>query len=250
MSEFDAYRKTFERGASGFVKWSLSPVLLLFAVLFSIQTSACLKEGNSAGLVIGCALVVLSIAGLLALWGVKHVGRIVTGLIGGGYAAYLIHECFVDFDGNWGWRSKRSETTPVNSILGFMIFGVPCLIYTIFGRFTIRRAADEVKFETLFLIFVLDDAKYGSFEFRSRLRDLADQISDKVCDGLTADYGGEYEDEEGHASLEFWAKDADELARRILAEFPEEPLLAKCKWVRKDGEGNEIELPSPNCASD
>ena len=246
MSEFDAYRATFEGGASGFVKWSLSPVLLLFAVLFSFQTSACLKEGNSAGLVIGCALVVLSIAGLLALWGVKHAGRIVTGLIGGGYAAYLIHECFVDFDGNWGWRSKRSETTPVSSILGFMIFGVPCLIYTIFGRFTIRRAADEVKFEALFLIFVLDDAKYGSFGFRSRLRDLADQISDKVCDGLTADYVGESEDEKGHASLEFWAKDAEEIAGRIRAEFPDETLLANCNWIRLDTSGIKSVLANPH----
>jgi hypothetical protein len=249
MSEFDAYRATFERGASGFVKWSLSPVLLLFAVLFSFQTSACLKEGNSAGLVIGCALVVLSIAGLLALWGVKHAGRIVTGLIGFGYAAYLIHECFVDFDGNWGWRSKRSETTPVNSILGFVIIGLPCLIYTIFGRFTIRRAADGLKYEVLFLIFALDDAKHGSSEFRSRLRDLSDRISDRVCDGINADHCGEHQDEKEEAALEFWTMDAEDLALRIRAEFPEESLLAECKWLRITGEGTEIELTNPYRAS-
>lgn len=250
MSEFNAYRVTFEKGASGFVKWSLSPVLILFAVLFSFQSKACLEEGNSVGMVISCALVVLCIAGLLALWGVKHAGRIVTGLIGGGYAAYLIHECFVDFDGNWGWRSKSSEANPVNSILGFILIGVPCLIYTIFGRFTIRQTADEVKYEILFLIFALDEGEFGSSEFRGRLRDLAHAISDRVCDGIDSDYGGETEDEEMQASLEFWARDAEELARRIRDEFPEETLLARCKWIRRDAEGIEIELANPCRASD
>ena len=249
MSEFNAYRITFEKGASGFVKWSLSPVLILFAVLFSYQSKACLEEGNSAGLVIGGALVVLCIAGLLALWGVKHAGRIVTGVIGGGYAAYLIHECFVDFDGEWGWRSRRSESTPVNSILGFIIIGLPCLIYTIFGRFTIRRAADDVKYEILLLIVAPDDGKFGSPEFRRRLRDLAHAISDRVCDGIESDYSGESEDEEMQASLEFWARDAEELARRIRDEFPEEALLASCKWARLD-EGIEIALANPYPATD
>lgn len=245
MSEFKAYRDTFEKGASRFVKWSLSPVLAIFAVLISFQAMTCREEGRISGMVICVVLVVTSSAGLLALWGVRHSGRIVTGMIGGGYAAYLFQECVVDFDGNWGWGSRRSETTPLSSILGFLIIGLPCLIHTIFGRFTIRPPVPPPVVETLFLTFILDDGSYGSFELRTRLRDLADAISDKLCDGINADYGGEYEDEKGKASIDFWATDAEEFAGKIRAEFPSEQLLANCAWVKYDASGKETALENP-----
>lgn len=248
MSEFDAYRITFEKGASRFVRWSLSPVLVIFAVIISFQAVTCREEGRIPGMVICVVLVVTCIAGLLALWGVRHAGRIVTGIIGAGYAAYLIQECFVDFDGNWGWGARRSETTPVNSILGFLIFGVPCLIYTIFGRFTIRPPLPNPAFEMLFLTMILDDGKYGSPELRSHFRKLAEAISDRLCDGITADYNGEDEDEEGKASIGFWATNAEKFAGRILAEFPAEPLLANCTWVRQDATGTKTVLTNP-CGS-
>ena len=250
MTEFNAFQQTFEHRPGRFLRWSLSPVLLTCAVLFSFESVTCQEKGNTAGLAIGLALVVACIAGLLALWGVRHAGRIVTGLIGSGYAAYIYHQCFVEFDGDWGWGASRAETTPINSILGFLVFGVPCLIYTIFGRFTIRRPKAEPRLESLLLSFVLDDERHGSFELRNRFRDLADAISDKVCDGMNADYGGESEDENGKASHEFWAIDVEEFVRGIRAAFPEEPLLANCTWTRWDAEGTKTVLENPFKAPD
>jgi hypothetical protein len=33
---------------------------------------------------------------------------------------------------------SRAESSPRNAILGFIVIGLPCMWYTIFGRFTLK----------------------------------------------------------------------------------------------------------------
>ena len=52
------------------------------------------------------------------------------------YATYFIHQWF--FPG----KSVQNGTaaSPENSLIGFFIFGLPALWYTIFGRFALRKS--------------------------------------------------------------------------------------------------------------
>ncbi len=136
------YQKALSNGASPFMRWVLSPVLLIFAGLSVFQMQETVEEGRLAGTIICVGLILACLAGVLALWGVPGMGRIVSGIIALAFGAYVVHECFLDFDGEWGWGKSRSQTTPINSILGFLVFGLPCLIYTVLGRFTVRQEAE------------------------------------------------------------------------------------------------------------
>lgn len=117
------------------MRWTLSPFLLLFSIVFFFSLLKAIDEQRLGGAIAGGLLILTCVSGLLALWGVPHVGRIVTAMIAIAFGSYLIDECFLRFDGNWGWGEKRSGRTPINSIMGFFVFGLPCLYYTIFGRF-------------------------------------------------------------------------------------------------------------------
>ena len=125
------------------MRWVLSPFLLLFAAVFSIPLLESIEEHRQTGVIATSLGILLCIAGFLALWGVPLVGRIVTAIIAFGYGWYVIDQCIIKFDGSWGWGESKSATTPINSILGFLVFGLPCLIYTIFGRFTVRKEGES-----------------------------------------------------------------------------------------------------------
>ncbi len=82
--------------------------------------------------------------------------RIVTGLIFTGYLCYLIYEWGFDTEKGLGLGSRRSEATPINSLLGFLIIGLPCLWFTVLGRFTLR-AETSVDFEDSDIDLEVDD---------------------------------------------------------------------------------------------
>lgn len=121
------------------MRWCLSPFLLLFAAVFFIPLRESMESGNQGAVFVTSLLIILCVSGLLALWGIPFVGRIASGIIALAFGWYLVDQCIINFHGDWGFEKKRSETTPFNSICGFVVFGLPCLIYTIFGRFTIRK---------------------------------------------------------------------------------------------------------------
>jgi hypothetical protein len=137
------YQQVFSRRASPFMRWVLSPFLLLFAAVFFIPLLESIEEHRQAGVIATSLVILLCIAGFLALWGVPLVGRIVTGIVAFGYCWYVIDQCIIKFDGFWGWGGSKSATNPINSILGFLVFGLPCLIYTLFGRFTVRQEVES-----------------------------------------------------------------------------------------------------------
>lgn len=124
------------------MRWCLSPFLLLFAAIFLIPLRESMEEHRQIGVIVSSLLIILCISGFLALWGVPLVGRIASGIVSLGFGWYLVDECIINFEGDWGFGKSRSETTPLNSIFGFLVFGLPCMIYAIFGRFTLRMESD------------------------------------------------------------------------------------------------------------
>ena len=148
------YQEVFDRRASPFMRWCLSPVLLIVSAVFTIPLRDSMEAGDSFAVIVTSLLIILCVSGLLALWGVPFVGRIASGIIALVFGWYLVDQCFINFNGDWGIGKKRSETTPINSICGFLVFGLPCLIYTVFGRFTFRK---EPEYDGDFDDFDFDD---------------------------------------------------------------------------------------------
>ena len=153
------YQEVFDRRASPFMRWCLSPFLLLFAAMFSISLRESIGRGDQVPPIVFSLLILLCLSGLLALWGIPFVGRIASGIIAFAFGWYLIDQCIINFNGDWGFGAKRSATTPFNSICGFLVFGLPCLIYTIFGRFTLQK---EPNFDGDFAD--IDDEKFHDAE--------------------------------------------------------------------------------------
>ena len=73
-------------------------------------------------------LVVATVAPKKGWWGV----RIVTFTIFIAYLWYLIDMLWISGQ-ELEVTGRRSEATPFNAILGFLFFGVPCLLYTLWG---------------------------------------------------------------------------------------------------------------------
>jgi hypothetical protein len=123
---------------SRFVRWTLSPVLLLFLMLFPLVIDGwTLKR---IGLAAGIELLVLSL--LAGYWLPEKYARIAFRIAAGltflAYVLYLIDKALfskapLTLTGSLGASSPR------NAILGSIIIGLPCLWYSIFGRFSFSK---------------------------------------------------------------------------------------------------------------
>ncbi len=127
---------------SRFIFWSLGSVLLLGGASFlGLAIWAFPDAGQTTRL--GMALLGLfCLAGVPVLYDPKRfrlVSRFLTGVVFLGYLCYFVSE--------WAWHSddiglvnpRNAESTPVNATRGFLVIGLPCLWWTLFGRFTFRR---------------------------------------------------------------------------------------------------------------
>jgi len=100
---------------------------------------------------IALGLVVATIAPSKGAWGI----RVVTFTIFAAYLFYLIYEFW--FSGQeLSISARRSQASPFNSILGFLFFGVPCLLYTLWGSTWGRlgRVSPEQTTRTDILVFL------------------------------------------------------------------------------------------------
>lgn len=121
--------ETPRRGVLLFV----TPLAVLLAVFmfFFFSTDEWTTErviGQLGFTAIAVGLVIATVAPERGAWGI----RIVTFTIFLAYLFYLIYELW--FSGQeLSVSIRRSQSTPFNSILGFLFFGVPCLVYTLWG---------------------------------------------------------------------------------------------------------------------
>lgn len=127
--------------ASPFIRWTISPFLFLTMVILPLT----IQSPTPQGILVLAGLEFIGLFLLLGLWtrgAIQIIAfRVVTGFVVIAYLAYLIYEIFISgtpltIDG------ARSEASPKNSLIGFVLIGLPCLWFTLFGRFTLSPERD------------------------------------------------------------------------------------------------------------
>ena|SRR2546430_6590438 len=124
---------------SRFTFWSLAPILALSAVLLPFLAG----KWTVSSFFFVVPIEALFVALILALFNPQRfwwATRSVTGIVFCLYLDYAIEEVFLS---GKGWEvgfGSRAEASPLNAILGFIVIGLPCLWYTLFGRFSLKRA--------------------------------------------------------------------------------------------------------------
>ena len=112
-------------GGSGFVRWSLTPFVLLFAILMPVMVEDwTLKMIAMMG---GMELMCLALLG--GFWLPTRAFVFLA------YASYVLFEFFLS---NGRPRNGGSGATPLNALLGFVVIGLPSLWFALRGRFTLR----------------------------------------------------------------------------------------------------------------
>lgn len=131
MSQFG---KTLFSG-SRFIFWSLAPFLVLFAVVMPLS----ITEWNVTRVIL---ITVMDAAALLLVIGLYNTKRIwwalrgVTAIVFFGYLAMLIDE-FIH--GDTTVKGLLRGDSPLEVIKTFIGVGIPCLLYTLLGRFSRRE---------------------------------------------------------------------------------------------------------------
>jgi hypothetical protein len=122
----------------------LAPIVLLFIALTPFRQGDWSAE--SVFLVVGVdALGVLLLLALYKPERFHWAGRAATGLVFLAFVAYLIDE--IASGGSWHF-GPRSEPSSLNALLGLLVFGVPCLRYTLVGRFGRKTEIQSGDIET------------------------------------------------------------------------------------------------------
>ena len=115
-----------------FIRWTLIPVLLLFAVSVPLMTDEWTL--GSALVVIGLSTTAVLYAAALAWPGRLHwAGRAVAGMVFVFYAIYAFDQWFLS-DTPFRLVESKSNASPRNALLGLVIIGLPALIYALRGR--------------------------------------------------------------------------------------------------------------------
>lgn len=128
-----------DRALSGsrFLFWALAPCLLFSSIIVPLS----IGEWTPARVAVAAVWSISCILGIFALYDARRfwwATRSVTATIFVAYAVYLIYEFVFDVK-PFELVGSRSEASPRNSLLGFVIIGLPCLWYTVFGRFSFRK---------------------------------------------------------------------------------------------------------------
>ena len=121
---------------SRFIFWSLAPFLLGFAV-FIIWLADTLDTWKPSTIFLVMVLDIPVLCLVLGLYDpirFRWALRVTTGMVFALYLWYLV-DMWVLSDKEFKFFVNRSEASPITSLLGFIIIGVPSLIFTLKGRF-------------------------------------------------------------------------------------------------------------------
>ena len=123
---------------SPFIFWALAPFLVAFALFMpaTVELDSVLRISVVA------AAVLVSVLALLGLWpysSLEWPRRALTALVFSVYVLYALDEWGVIIVGASGENRSRS----IEAAVGFVIIGLPCLLYTFTGSFRYTRAAQQ-----------------------------------------------------------------------------------------------------------
>jgi hypothetical protein len=121
---------------SRFIFWCLAPVLFLCGVGLPLL----LDDWTPLKVILTAAWSVGCFAAIFALYDARRfpwAARTVTGIIFLVYLGYLVDQLV--FSGKPLEPTRRSEASAWNSIVGFIVIGLPAFWYTTLGRFSLRK---------------------------------------------------------------------------------------------------------------
>lgn len=124
-------------GGSPFVRWTLSP----FVILFALAMPWLIPKWTAAGVMGMVFMESMCVALLAGFWLPVRFGRWAYRALAGSvfflYGAYLIYEFFLNPKPvKFGGRGRPSQ---FESLCGFIIIGLPCLWYALLGRFSLAE---------------------------------------------------------------------------------------------------------------
>lgn len=132
-------------GGSRFIFWSLGPLSLLVAGIVVRVAYTQYVEGRFAGCGMAVAASLVCVCFFLALLNGPFfwwAGRVVGASVFGVYLWYLL-DTWLIHPKPLSIGGARSGATPWNALCGLAIIGIPCLCYTVLGRFTFRAPPPE-----------------------------------------------------------------------------------------------------------
>lgn len=130
---------------SRFIFWCLGPLCLLCGLGCLIGAPFAFAAKDLKAAIALALLGVLGVCFFLALLDLKKflwAARIVTGIVALCYVLYFVDTYFVGQQPLTP-SARKSEATPWNAIMGFLVIGVPCLWFTIRGRFGSDTKPDQ-----------------------------------------------------------------------------------------------------------
>ncbi len=140
MSQFG--RTLFKGG--GFIRWTLSPFILLFAVLMPL----CVDEWTSTRVLFMAGVELICFLFLAGFWLPSRLGnwafRLFAGLVALAYAAYFVYEFYFS-NKALTVTGSRGDDSPFNALLGLLVIGVPSFLFAVLGRFTLRPPPPETE---------------------------------------------------------------------------------------------------------
>ena len=135
-------------GGSRFIRGVLSPLVLLFGLVMPLL----IEQWTPTRIAVMVVMEAMCLALLAGFWLPARFGhaafRILTGLVFLVYAGYLLDESVFHAAG-FKLTGSEGEASPRNALLGFLIIGLPCLWYSLLGRFTLRPPKIRPEIEEL-----------------------------------------------------------------------------------------------------
>ena len=124
-------------GASRFIRWSVSPFLILVMIFFAAIGFASEVSVSSTAFLFIFLLELVLLSALLALWGVPYVGRVVTSAAFFATAFHLFEEVLEP--AQWGEKLLGI----LSALSAFLTLGLPCAFFTLRGRFFWRKPSKD-----------------------------------------------------------------------------------------------------------
>jgi hypothetical protein len=124
-------------GGSRFIFRALAPVLLFCAAVLPFLVS----EWTAPRVIFVSLVEVLLFSLTLGLYDPLRFSwatRCVSGVVFCAYLAYVVDETFLSGVSAGGASGSRPGPSPWKAMAGFIAIGLPCLWYTMFGRFSLR----------------------------------------------------------------------------------------------------------------
>ena len=116
--------------------WLVAPWVVLGSVAFVFVSKASFEAGERSAGFLAAYFSLLCAIGLFAMSSKKHgllCGRFIAATIGTIYIGYFVITALVEKQ-SLAPTGDRSDASPFNAIVGFLVIGLPCLQFAITGR--------------------------------------------------------------------------------------------------------------------